>query len=48
MHLVEKKDEYVYFLFSTFFLVYNLHTNWHPDIIDLFKNFIYKKNINYF
>jgi len=44
MYLVEKNDEYMYtFCFQHFFLVYNLHTSWHPDIIGLFKKFIFKK-----
>jgi len=45
-HLVEKNDEYVYFLFQHFFLVNNLqHISWHPDIIGLFKKNIFKKKI---
>ena len=31
------------FCFQNFFLVNNLHTSWHPDIISLFKNLIFHK-----
>ena len=31
--------------FQIFFLVNNLHTGWHPDIISLLKNFIFHKKI---
>ena len=36
------------FCFQHFFLVNNLHTSWHPDIISLFKNFIFKKKYKLF
>ena len=43
-HLVKKNNELYIFCFQNFFyLVNNLHTSSHPDIIGLFKNLIFHK-----